>query len=52
MKPLPAPNVPGKTDSERFNNALRRVLSVSKESLLRREAEEQQDREHKKQTKK
>ena len=40
MKPLPAPNVPGKTDFERFDNAMRQVLSVSKEELLRREAKE------------
>ena len=39
MKPLPAPNVPGKTESERFDNALRQVLSVSKEELLKREAQ-------------
>jgi len=40
MKPLPAPQVPGKTEFERFKNALRQVLSVSKEELLRREAKE------------
>jgi hypothetical protein len=40
MKPLPAPEVPGRTEFERFKNALRQVLSVSKEELLRREAEE------------
>lgn len=28
MNPLPAPVVPGKTDAERFNNALRKVLST------------------------
>jgi hypothetical protein len=37
MKPLPAPNVPGKTEFERFDNAMRQVLSVSKEELLKRE---------------
>ena len=41
MKPLPAPHVPGKTEFERFDNAMRQVLTVSKEELLRREAEEQ-----------
>ena len=30
MKPLPSPFVPGKTDSERFQNALKKVLSVPK----------------------
>ncbi len=40
MKPLSAPYVPGKTDYERFDNALRKVLTVSKEELLKREAKE------------
>ena len=52
MKPLLAPNVPGKTEFERFDNAVRQVLSVSKEELLRREAREQKTREHKKRAKK
>ena len=38
MKPLPAPPVPGKTDSERMSNALRMVLTVSKDELLKKEA--------------
>ncbi len=38
MKPLPAPNVPGKTDAERMSNALRTVLAVSKVDLLKKEA--------------
>jgi hypothetical protein len=50
MKPLPAPHVPGNTESERFENALRKVLSVSKEELLKREAQEK--REHKRPRKK
>lgn len=37
MKPLPAPTVPGDTDSERMSNALRMVLTVSKEDLLKEE---------------
>jgi len=28
MNPLPPPKVPGKTETERFNNALRKVLSA------------------------
>jgi hypothetical protein len=40
MKPLPAPHVPGKTEFERFDNAIRQVLSVSKEELLKREQRE------------
>lgn len=38
MKPLPAPPVPGNTDAERMSNALRVVLTVSKDELLRKEA--------------
>jgi hypothetical protein len=51
MKPLPAPNVPGKTEFQRFDNAIRQVLSISKEELLRREAEEKKLRERRKRTK-
>jgi hypothetical protein len=40
MKPLPAPYVPGDTDAERMDNAVRRMFSVSKADVLRREAEE------------
>jgi hypothetical protein len=43
MKPLPAPHVPGNTEFERFDNAVRQILTVSKEDVLRREAEEKQD---------
>jgi ribosomal protein L22 len=42
MKPLPAPNVPGDTEFERFDNAVRQILTVSKQDVLRREAEEKQ----------
>ncbi len=42
MKPLPAPNVSGKTEFERFDNAIRKILSASKQDVLRREAEEKQ----------
>lgn len=54
MKPLPPPDVPGKTEFERFDNALRQVLTVSKEDLLKMEAREKRKKERKerKQTKK
>ena len=39
MKPLPAPSIPGKTDAERFSNAVRKTFTVSKEEMQRREAE-------------
>jgi hypothetical protein len=52
MKPAPAPNVPGNTEAERFDNAVRRMLSVSKEELLKREAEWKRARAWKKRMKK
>lgn len=39
MKPQPAPHVPGNTEAERLDNAVRKIFSVSKEDLLKREAE-------------
>jgi hypothetical protein len=42
MKPLPPPHVPGKTEFQRFDNAVRQVLTVSKEELLKREQREQE----------
>lgn len=39
MRPLPAPIVPGKTEAERFDNAVRKAFTVSKEEMQRREAE-------------
>jgi hypothetical protein len=53
MRPLPAaPDVPGKTDFERFDNAIRHVLTVSKEDLLKREAGEKRKKEKKRKAKK
>lgn len=48
MKPLPAPQIHGKTDFERFDNAVRQVLSVSKEELLKKEKHDKKLRERKK----
>jgi hypothetical protein len=39
MKPLLAPPVPGSTDAERFDNAVRKTFTVFKEEMQRREAE-------------
>ena len=39
MKPLPAPAVSGNSDPERFDNAVRKTFTVSKEEMQRREAE-------------
>jgi hypothetical protein len=51
MKPLPPPEVPGKTEFQRFDNAVRQVLTVSKDELLKREEQEKRARERKKRTK-
>jgi len=51
MKPLPAPHVPGNTEFERFDNAVRQILSVPKEALLRREVQEKKTAERKRQPK-
>jgi hypothetical protein len=48
MKPLPPPDVPGKTEFQLFDNAVGQVLTVSKEELLKREQREKQRPEAKK----
>jgi hypothetical protein len=50
VKTLPAIEVPGKTDSERFENAMRQILSVSKEELMKREEQRKQERTRQKKT--
>lgn len=52
MKPLPAPDVPGNTEAEKFDNAIRRMFSVSKEELRKREAKWKRAQGRKKRTKK
>jgi hypothetical protein len=44
MKPKPAPQVPGKTEAERLDNATRKMFTVSKEEIVRREKEWQNAR--------
>jgi hypothetical protein len=39
MKTLPAPSVPGNTEAERFDNAVRKTFTVTKDEMQRREAE-------------
>jgi hypothetical protein len=34
MNPLPPPLVPGKTEAERFNNALRKVFDAPKRAAI------------------
>jgi hypothetical protein len=38
VKPLPPPYVPGKTEAEPMDNAVRKMFSASKEEILKREA--------------
>jgi hypothetical protein len=52
MKPLPPPEVPGATPGERFNNAVRMMFSVSKESLLKEERRLEKARAKKRRAKK
>jgi hypothetical protein len=47
MKPLSAPSVPGNTEAERFDNAVRKMFTVSKEALLREEAKQKRTRDTK-----
>jgi len=35
MNPLPAPQVPGKTEWERFDNAVRKVFALSKDNVAK-----------------
>jgi hypothetical protein len=52
MKTLPAPHVSGNTDAERFDNAVRKIFTVSKDDILRAEAKWKRARARKKQAKK
>jgi hypothetical protein len=52
MKPAPAPKVAGNTEAERFDNAVRKVFSVSKEAYLKEEARLKKLRERNKRVKK
>lgn len=47
MKPTPAPDVPGNTPWEKLDSAIRRVLGVSKDEMLKREARARRKRERK-----
>jgi hypothetical protein len=52
MKPLPAPNVPGKTEFERFDNLFRAVIAVPKAVIDKEEAKWKRARTRKKRVKK
>jgi hypothetical protein len=51
MKPLPAPHVPGNTEAERMDYAVRTMFTVSKEAYLKEEARLKRLRERKKRAK-
>ncbi len=51
MKPQPPPDVPGNTDAERFDNAIRKMFSVSKDDLLRQERKRKRGARPRKKTK-
>lgn len=50
MKPELAPYVPGDTEAERFDNAVRQMFTVSKADVLKAEAKWSQMRARKKRT--
>jgi hypothetical protein len=52
MKPAPAPPVPGNTEAERMDNAVRKLFTVSKEDYLKEEARRKRAKERKKRVKK
>jgi hypothetical protein len=52
MRPEPAPNMPGNTEAERFDNAVRKIFTVSKTDILREEANWKRSRARKKRAKK
>jgi hypothetical protein len=52
MRPLAAPNVPGNTEAERFDSAVRKMFTVSKTDVLKQETKEKVEREKKRVAKK
>jgi hypothetical protein len=52
MKPLAPPAVPGSTDAERMDAAVRKMFSVSKDALLKEDAKWSKARARKKRAKK
>jgi len=52
MKPQPPPHVPGNTEAERMDNAVRKMFSVSEADLLKAEAKWKTEHTKKKRAKK
>jgi hypothetical protein len=51
-KPQPPPHVPGKTDAERSDNAVRKMFTVSKDDLAKAETKWKQAQVRKKRARK
>jgi hypothetical protein len=52
MKPRPAPEVPGDTEWQRFDNAVRKMFTVPEAAILRERERMKAEREKKKTAKK
>ena len=52
MQPAPAPSIPGDTEAERFDNAVRKMFSVSKADFQKEELKYQRKQARKKRAKK
>jgi hypothetical protein len=52
MRPEPAPNVPGETESDRMDAAVRKIFTVSKDAFLKEDAKWSKARARKKRAKK
>jgi hypothetical protein len=52
MKPLPPPDVPGNTEAERMDNAVRKFFTVPKAAYLKEEERLKKLRERRKRSKK
>jgi hypothetical protein len=51
MNPRPAPSVPGNTESERMDNAVRMLFRASKEEFVKQETKHKRAKERKKRAK-
>jgi hypothetical protein len=52
MKPLLPSHLPGNTEAERLDNAVRRMFSISKEDVMKAEAKEKRARDKRRAAKK
>jgi hypothetical protein len=52
MKPHPPPHIPGNTEAEKFDNAVRKMFNVSKGAFLKAEEQYQRTKPTKKRAKK